>query len=303
MPLYNALATRCQGAAAYRSPIGTIYRVAGDATQLYLLAPVDAAWENVTRVSGIYHIDAFDQWQFVYFNGDVIATQVNDPPQFLTLDAGGTPHFADLDGGPPRARYATVAQNSFVVLGNIFSGGNGTIRSGSGGRPPAMRITGRRPAQRALRNFSRGIGICSATAGELQGFADNLVNADAVVFQEYQVRQMVYSGPPQVFAFLPVETAIGTAGPYSIVGNGGIAYYHRQDGFCAFDGTNSVPIGANRVDKTFFANCASPAQMIGAADPVNRMIWWAYSTVGNFLTTSYSGIIGSLIAGVQQYQH
>lgn len=276
MPLYNALPLRCQGACAYRSPVGAVNMFAGDGTDLFNIVAADATWQNASKAASTYHLDPFAEWQFVYFNGDVIAVNFGDLPQYFTL--GSSTKFADLDGGPPQARYATVVKNAFVALGNTFDVTNGSkpqrvwwCAAGNAHSWPT-------PGTPTAAEFQAGATDLQGDGGWIQGFADDLQNADAAVFMEYSVKQMIYTGPPTVFSFLPVESALGTPAPYSIVALGGIAYYLRQDGFCAFDGSNSNPIGANRVDKTFFASCADITRVVGGVDPVNRAIWWAYPT-------------------------
>ncbi len=116
--------------------------------------------------------------------------------------------------------------------------------------------------------------------GQCQGVVGNLGTANGAIFMQHAVWAVNYVGPPDVFYFTPCEGTRGTPAPGSILQLGAYVYYLGEDGFYRFDGTNSVPIGINRVDKTFFAN-ASPqyfGRMSSAYDPVNRMIWWAYCT-------------------------
>jgi len=116
--------------------------------------------------------------------------------------------------------------------------------------------------------------------GQCQGVVGNLGTANGAIFMEHAVWAVNYVGPPDVFYFSPCEGTRGCPAPGSIVQLGSYAFYLGEDGFYRFDGTNSFPIGVNRVDKTFFAQ-ANPSylgRMSSAVDPVNRMIWWAYCT-------------------------
>ena len=63
--------------------------------------------------------------------------------------------------------------------------------------------------------------------------------------------------------------------------------FWREDGFFRLSpGSQSAPIGAERVDKTFRGETSglSNLELVHAAnDPVNKLIIWAYSTIGTNL--------------------
>jgi hypothetical protein len=94
---------------------------------------------------------------------------------------------------------------------------------------------------------------------------------------------MIYVGPPAVFNFVSAEGVRGTSAPNSIVQLGAVCFYLGEDGFYMFDGTNSVPIGAHKVDKTFFADidASGMPRVTGAVDPLNKLVMWAYPGAGN----------------------
>ena len=277
--VYDALAKRCQGGCAYRDSGGGTHLFAGDANDLYTVVASDATWQNVSKSAGVYNVDPEEEWEFAYFNGDLVATNFADNPQVFTLASSVA--FADLMGGPPRARYVTVVKNAFVAFGNTYDTSNGNMPQrvwwSATGNHKNWPVLG----SAAAAQVQSGAVDLLGDGGWIKGFASDLVNADAVVFQEYEVKQMIYAGPPTIFNFIPVEAARGTPAPYSIVPTGGIAYYLGQDGFYAFDGSASRPIGANRVDKTFFAAVQDLSRVVGAADPLNRLVWWAYPGPGS----------------------
>src|SRR6185312_15138457 len=86
--------------------------------------------------------------------------------------------------------------------------------------------------------------------------------------------------------------------PHSIVHYGGTDYYLGQDGFYAFDGGASAPIGAGRIDRWFFENADLSAlnRVVGVADPLNKLIWWAFpgqqnqNSNPNFLLCYHTGL-------------
>lgn len=277
----GALSARCQGAVAFIDSSGNVNLFAGDATKLYRLVSGTTAWTDVSKAATTYGTGSDAQWQYTYFNGSVIATNFGDAPQAFTL--ASSTNFIDLAAGAPKARYVAAVKNAFVVFGNTNDGVNGNMpqrvwwsAAGNATSFPTLGTTAAAQVQ------SSAVDLLGA-GGWVQGIAADLANADAAVFQEYAVKRMTYVGPPDIFAFLPAENTQGTPAPYSIVAANGLAYYLAQDGFYVFDGGSSAPIGANKVDKTFSLDLdqSNIARVIGAADPINRMIWWAYPGAGN----------------------
>ncbi len=284
-PIYGSLNARCQGAFGIYDSLGNVFIFAGDANDLYKVTLGDTGWQNVSSSPGAYSVSPDEQWQFVYFNGDVIANNLGNQPQVFTLAGGSS--FSDLPGNPPRARYIAVVKNAFVVLGNTIDPINGPMAQrvwwSAAGDSRNWPLLGTDPAAQVQSGATDLLGA----GGEVHGFATDLINADGIVFQEFSIRRMTYVGPPQVFSFLPVENARGTPCPASIVVNGGIAYYWGHDGVYAFDGGASQAIGAQRVDKTLFPGPPAPHsadavdlgnlhRVVGTADPLNNMIWWIY---------------------------
>ena len=278
---YNALNSRCQGAAAFRNKAGNVFAFAGDGADLYSLTVGGATWTNASKSAGAYAPAADAQWQFVYFNGDVIATDYSDNVQVYTPGTSST--FTDLGGGAPQGKYISVVKNAFVVLGNTSDPSNGVLPQRIWWCDAGNAHSWSTPGSSQAAEFQAGAVDLLGSGGSVQGFASDLVNADAVVFQEYAVRRMMYAGPPDIFTLLPVENAKGCPAPYSIVANGGTAYYWGQDGIYAFDGGTSLPIGANRVDKTIYRDLDMSVinRVVGSNDPLNRLIWWAYPGAGN----------------------
>jgi hypothetical protein len=284
---YNALGGRCIGGCAFRDKLGNVFMFSGTATDLYLLKAGLSSWQNASKSAGVYG-GTEQVWNFVFFNGKVIGTNYGDTPQVYTLYPA-SPTFADLGGSPPRGKYIAVVKNAFVVLGNTYDPVNGEMPQrvwwSGAGDPEGWPAVG----TDAAAQVQSGAVDLLGPAGDVQGFAPDLINADAVVFLEHGVRRMMYAGPPDVFTFLPVENARGTPAPSSIVVQGGIAYYWGQDGIYAFDGGTSQPIGANKVDKFLLGegnkvgdvDMANIKRVVGCADPLNKLIWWAYPNRSN----------------------
>lgn len=278
----NALTARCQGAVGFIDKNLAITLFAGDATKLYRLRAAEAlAWADVTNSGGAYSIGSDSQWEFEYFNGSVIATDYTDNVQTFNVVSDST--FSDLSANAPKARHIAVVKNSFVVLGNTTDGVNGALDqrvwwSGAGNATSWPTPGGQSAAQ-----LQSGAVDLTGNDGPVQAIRSGLAGADGLVFLRYGIKRMMYAGPPVVFEFLPAEGLRGTPAPYSPVVMGGIVYYLAFDGFYASDGVSSKAIGANRIDKTFYADL-SPSyidRVTGAADPLNKLIWWCYPGQGN----------------------
>lgn len=274
----NGLDRRCQGGAAYRDSSGVVHLFASEAFNLYHISS-GASWTNVSRSFSSYTTNDEEMWRFAYFNGTVLATNFADPIQAYIL-IGGTA-FADLAGGPPRARHIAVVKNAFVVVGNTYDGTNGNMPQRVWWSAAGNHQNWPTPGTTDAAIYQSGAVDLLGEGGWVQGFAANLLNADAIVFQQHAVRRMQYTVNP-VFSFLPVESAHGCLCPDSIVVAGGIAYYWGPDGIYAFDGAQSRPIGANKVDKTVYTEVdgGNLHRVVGTADPANKLIWWAYPTGG-----------------------
>ena len=279
-PIYGPLDDRCLGAAAYLAENGVVSLFAGSTNKLYEISTNDPTWVDRSNPSTAYMPTS--RWRFVVFNGDVIAASRDIPPQKNNL-LFGADNFADLGGNPPYGRFIAVVKNAFVLLGDTYEPSDGSSHNDrlhwcAVGNHNDWPIPGTTDAAAKEAGSVRLHG----PAGQIMGLASNLASADAIVFQRFGVQRMIYTGPPTTFSVLPVESARGCIAPDSIVVYGGIAYYWGEDGIYAFDGLQSKPIGANKVDKTVYDefDLANADRVVGVADPRNHLIIWAYPTSG-----------------------
>jgi hypothetical protein len=119
----TALPSTALGLFAFRDISDAVHLYSGTATDLYTLVSGDTAWGNVSKSSGVYTATTALPWSFVGFGNSVIATDVNDPIQSITI---GDATFADLSSAAPRAYYMAVVRD-FLVLGNIYTAGTGSL--------------------------------------------------------------------------------------------------------------------------------------------------------------------------------
>lgn len=276
----SPLPARVQGAVGLLDSGDNVNTFAGTATDLYLMTVAGPTFSNVSKSAAVYNCDPDEHWSFALFGNNVIAANISDPIQSFV--AGTSTKVADLSSAAPKARYVAVVKN-WLFAANTFDGTDGEVPWrvwwSAYNDPTSWPTPGSSAAAAAQSDFNDIVG----QGGWIQGIVGNLGTADAAVFFEHAVWRIVYSGPPTVFTFSPAEGVRGTPAPGSIVQLGALVYYLGEDGFYVFDGTESLPIGADKVDKTFFADLDPNYvfRLTAAVDPVNKMILWSYAGSGN----------------------
>jgi hypothetical protein len=124
--------------------------------------------------------------------------------------------------------------------------------------------------------------------GQITGLAAGpLPAASATIFCENGIHAALYGGSA-IFSFRAIDGAPGCMSPLSIVkghlnANGAVVpviYYLARDGFYAFNGTSSVAIGANKIDRFVLAELDSrlTGVVLGAAAPNAKLVYWVYSS-------------------------
>ncbi len=269
----SALASAAKGAlAAVRSSDGTVYNYVGTAAKLYQISAT-LGWTDSTRLAGgDYTTGTKDRWELIQFGEVVIGINGwTDVPQSITL---GGANFAALAGSPPKARHLAVVQ-SFVVMANVTDAIDGArnqrvwwsgFNNGAYWTPDLAR-------QCSYRDLVGEGGPIQRVIGGEYG----------VVLRERSLARMSYIGPPGVFQFDEIEGSFGAIAPWSAVKFGRLTYYLSEDGFYAFDGAVTVPIGRDMIDKTFTDDFQSTysENVIGAVDPIAKVVFWIYPGAGS----------------------
>jgi hypothetical protein len=256
----TALAAECKGAIAVRTSAGAYLIFAFTAAKAYKLNTTDYTWTEVTRLAGgDYNLPEGDRWSFAVFGSYLIAVQLGDVPQYIDVDSGS--NFDALAGSPPTARFVWVA-GEHLVLGAISSLPNKVMVSGRG--DAGYWTVGKRGCD--YQEFPDGEEIMGGIGSE----------KGAIIFQRRMIRQMIVGAfGDYSFRTEVINPNRGVIAPYSIVQVGpGIAAYLSSDGFCM--GVEGKPIGAERVDSTFFgfADNDTLASTRGVVDPYKKIIWW-----------------------------
>lgn len=270
-----ALPARPQGAYGGADPDGNVSVFAGTVNNLYQIQVGSTSFTNVSKSANAYSCPADEAWSFALFNARLIACNINDPIQSFIL--GTDTAFSDLSAAAPKARYVATAKN-FLIAANTVDGISGAapwrVWWSALGDPTSWPTPGSSAAAAVQSDYNDTVG----EGGAITGVVGNLGTADAAVFFERAVWKMIYVGPPAVFNFVPAEGVRGTNAPGSIAQLGSVVFYLGEDGFYMFDGTNSVPIGANKVDRTFLSDLIANGhtRITSAIDPINKLVIWSY---------------------------
>lgn len=273
-PLTSALPTRCQGAYFGLDSSANVNGFAGDSLNLWRFTANATSWSNVSKSANAYGISSSDQWHFCLYGIRVIATDYADNVQSFVLGQSTT--FADLitTSNPPKARFCCVAK-SFLVLADTSDATYGAQRQriwwSRNGNPTAFDDPGAN-AQLAAQ-FETSYQDLLGEGGPIMGIVGNLGQADLLIFQQHAVFRGVWVGSPNVFDFFPMEGVRGCIASGSIAQLGGQCFYLGEDDFYLNDGAQSIPIGANKIAKTFFADLdQNYLNLISSAiDPINKL--------------------------------
>ena len=268
----TSLGSQCKGAVVARDTSGAYWNYAGDASALYALSATSWATRNRSAsAGGAYAVATEDYWEFTQFGTQLLAVNgFTDNPQAITVGAAA---FTNLSGGPPKAKHITSIRD-FVVMGNVSAT--------AGFAPQQVRWS-------AINNAASWTPD-AATLADFQelpgdgGWIQKIVGGEyGTVFQERAIWRMTFVGSPLVFQFDRIHTNIGAFAPQSVIAYRNFVFFLAEQGFCMFDGSNVVPIGAKKVDRTFFADIDFNYiyRIQSAIDPIRRIVAWAYPSSNN----------------------
>lgn len=264
-PVTASLPAASRGTFYARKTDGTIVVFAGTSTRLYKLDNTTLAWTDVSKGAVAYSaLPSTDHWGFAQFGNLVIAVQANTVPQVFDISSGSA--FADLGGAPPQARYAAVV-GRFLVLSGLLS------------TPYRIQWSG----LNAITTWTPGV-----NSSDFQDFPDGGVvrgvagGEFGVIFQDSVIRRMVYAvGASYVFKIDRIAEDKGLLAPYSLIRAGDKIFFLANQGFHGMLATGvPEPIGKEKFDRTFFGDYdpAQLQQIIGASDPENSRVFWAYKS-------------------------
>lgn len=245
----DALPDTYKGGGAFRGVGGTTALLVGTDAGLY---DYTSGW--VLAGAGSYT----NAWRFAQFGDLVIAVQGAAPLKYTIASTTA----ATLGGTPPNASMVAIASD-FVVMSGVDSANSTVYWSGINDAESWTPGT----AQSDTQVLPDGGEVTGLAGGEYM-----------LVFQREQIWRGQYVGPPFIFQFDKVARGIGCIAPGSIGQAGRTVYFISQRGFFSFtDGTIS-PIGASRVDSTFFSLYSVAdirANISCTVDPYRKLVVWA----------------------------
>lgn len=259
----NGLGGRCQGGIVALDNLKAAYNYFGDASALYVMVTGNS-FSSVSRLAGgAYTTPADSFWEFVQWGNTVIGVngRTGDLPQQISL---GAANFANMAGGPDRAGHIAVVRD-FVVMGNTSAS------------PQEVRWS-------AINNANSWTADVATLADSQQilgdgGHIQKIIGGEyGIVMQERSIYRMTFAGSPLIFQFDQVHNGIGALVPQGVVSHRNLVFFLSEDGFYVFDGSNTVPIGANKVDRTFFDiyDIDALPRVSSAIDPINKIVAWAF---------------------------
>lgn len=265
--LGTALALRCQGAATYTDDAGSEQIYAGDKKDLYQWSGVNPA--NVSKSAAAYTVADDHLWRFVRFGNKVIAVNIADDMQSITM---GGANFANMATSTlkPKARFIAVIRDRFVMIGNLNE---------SGAQPRRIRwsaIDDEADWDQSATTLSDFQDL-KDEGGPVTGIAGGEIG---IIFQEHAIVRATFVGSPEVFALETLEYDYGAWAPHSIVQLGRLAYFLSEQGFYVTDGYTSRPIGDGKVDATFLDRLDFSARhrVVGALIQEHKCIAWTLTS-------------------------
>lgn len=232
----------------------------GDRSKLYKM--VSGVPTDVSK-SGGYTADDDWAWSFTQFGSNIIASARGVTPQRYIL--GSSSVFADLGGSPPTADVVgRIRQWLFLGAGRVVS---------VSGFNDVEDWTYDLATQGLETQLGQEAGQITAIIGGENG----------AIFQERGIVRVSFTGGSIPFLFDEVEGGRGAASPNSVTQFGRQAYCVAEDGFYVFNGLETAPLGASRVDEWWTERLNySQRTRISTAFDARRKTWLiAYPAQGS----------------------
>ncbi len=273
-PNRTTLDAPIQGAFSGRTLGGQSYTVAGTATKLYKLLGAD--WVDASSTGSPYGLSSEGRWSFDQHGGFVIATNREDPPEYLDVD-GAAPDFVALHAD---ASYASIVftHRNFVILCDIEGRG---VNNGIDVQEAGLHWSGAdlplswpEVGTDAAADVQSDYQVLAGPGGRIT--AGVSAGEYALIFRERQVWRMDYVGGTTIFAFRKLDNRRGCILQDCAIAAGGMTYFPSEDGWMACDGARVIPIGHEKVDRWWRANqnWARTTGSMVVRDPQNRSVLW-----------------------------
>jgi hypothetical protein len=251
---------------AGKTPANATKLFAAGSTKIFDVSGVGAL-TDVSKSGGYTPNGNADRFRFTQFGNVIIGTNNNNPMQAYTL--GTSTAFADLSASAPICKFVTVVRDFVVTAFTKESSVNYPSRVRWSGINDETTWTSSQTTQADFQDIPDGGQIVGIRGGEF-----------GLVFMEKGISRMSYIGTPFIFQFDNISRNKGCIAAGSIAQTQGVTFFLSDDGFYLCDGQQIQPIGAEKVDRWFFANADESAfdTMSAAVDPVRKLIIWNFKT-------------------------
>jgi hypothetical protein len=259
-PQTTAFDSRVRGAWAGPNSTGDVFAYVATTAFLY-----DVRNSVITDRSGAtYATASTGRWEAVRYGSKVIFTNFVNPVQSVTIgaDANFADHFTST--AKPKFRHIGVI-GDFLVGGYTDSAANRVQWSAIGDSTDMDQSA-------TTQSDSQDIQQISEVTGVVSGVEYGLVFAPEGIFR------LTYVGSPIIFDIAPIEEARGTTIPGSIVSIGRKTYFWSPEGIYVTDGTQSAPVGHDRVDSWLLdqLDTANKHRVTSGIDYANETIYWSF---------------------------
>ena len=272
-----ALPEAWRGSGAFKGPDGTVTLLAAGDSGLYSLTAT-----NVTALFGIAPYSS--PWFFYQFGDTVVCINGAAPLKYtLSTAAAGT-----LGGSPPTCSYGAIVRDFVFLAGN--SGNQNRVYWSAIDNAEGWTVGAN---QADVQDLPDGGAITGLAGGEY-----------GLAFQDEGIHIFEYVGTPDIFTRRKVSNSIGALCHGSIAQHGRQTFFYSRRGFYKFADGEVIPIGRNKVDRTF-RNTYSVSEITNnlrcSIDPERSLVIWSMPDrlwVYNFENEMWSDIAITGIVGI-----
>jgi hypothetical protein len=279
-PVTGNLGRTWRGGGSFSGEDGTVAMLAGTDDGLYTLTSTSSAVAS----AGTYSAN----WDFVQF-GDIVVCINGGAPLKYTLSTGVA---ATLGGSPPTCSYSAIVRDFVFVAGNSSNQNRvywSAINNAEGWTVGSDQCD--------VQDLPDGGAITGLAGGEF-----------GLAFQAEAIHMFEYVGSPTIFSRRKVSNSIGALCHGGIAQHGRQTFFYSRRGFYKFVDGEVVPIGRNKVDKTF-RNTYSTSEIVNnlrcTIDPERSLVIWSMPDrlwIYNFDNDMWSDIVVPGIVGISTGQ-
>lgn len=210
--------------------------------------------------------DSTTKWRFTQYGNKLIGA--NGLNTLQSYDLTTTGNFANLSADAPKSKFITVVRDFVVAAHNPTE----KFRVNWSGIGNETTWTSSATTQADYQDIPDGGNIQGITGGEF-----------GLVLLERSIVRMSYIGTPLVFQFDNIARNLGCFEPNSVIQWQGITYFLADDGFYACNGQQVEGIGAEKVNRFFFADLEESllGNMSAAIDPFRALVMWGYPSISD----------------------